>query len=82
MYKKIGMVPNVQISGSSLEFSRTFIHSQEYLVKIFAFNERKKSGKSDEKRHSLSSQSQRKESLLFMLVTYLYDDCTMTDFLY
>ena len=44
MYKKIGMVPNVQISGSSLEFSRTFIHSQEYLVKIFAFNERKKSG--------------------------------------
>ena len=41
MYKKIGMVPNVQ-SLVALEFSRTFIHSQEYLVKIFAFNERKK----------------------------------------
>ena len=79
MYKKIGMVPNVQslvALWSSLEHSfilRNILSKYLLLMNV----------KSDEKRHSLSSQSHRKESLLFMLVTYLYDDCcTMTDFLY
>ena len=78
MYKKIGMVPNVQslvALWSSLEHSfilRNILSKYLLLMNV----------KSDEKRHSLSCQSHRKESLLFMLVTYLYDDCTMTDFLY